>query len=148
MTTQHNLNIFDRDMQGINNNELFTDQLARLRIITAIHSNKELAAFLGIHTLAVSAAIRRRKIPAEWLLIIMRAKNVNPEWVLTGKGPYYVFRSSENYETGDEAMAKWADEIALKRLSSKALADELLRRIAVAQTHSFCSKSAKGGVEK
>ena len=72
----------------------------------------------------------------------MRYKLVNPEWVLTGNGPTYVsFPPTEpRYETGDEFAERRANEEALRRLPSRMLADELVRRIAVSQDRTYCSK--------
>lgn len=47
----------------------------------------ELALFLGIRQSSVSDAKKRRVIPAEWLIKILRDTGVNPEWIMTGQGP-------------------------------------------------------------
>lgn len=63
----------------------------------------------------------------------MRAKDVHPEWILTGNGPCYICTQTPpgHYESSDTAQERLADEYALRRLSARALADELVRRIAV-----------------
>lgn len=73
----------------------------------------------------------------------MRVKNVHPEWILTGNGSYTLPKQPEAgcYETDDEVAERKADEEALQRLPSRLLADELVRRIAVSQDKSYCSKS-------
>lgn len=118
----------------------FDAQMERVRFITGVRTQVELANFLGIRQSSVSDAKRRGKIPSDWLITIMRAKNVNPEWVLTGKGAHYLAEQLPpgQYETHDRTQERWADEAALRRLSSKALADELLRRIAVSQADQYC----------
>ena len=50
----------------------------------------ELADFLGIRQSSVSDAKKRSKIPAEWLMTLLRFKSVNPEWILTGEGAIYL----------------------------------------------------------
>ncbi len=95
-----------------------------------------LADFLNIRQSAVSDAKRRGKIPAEWLVILMRIKKVFPEWILTGNGPCFAVILSNRYETGTEAAERREDEESLRRLSSRALADELVRRIAVSRSDS------------
>ena len=48
------------------------------------------------------------------------------------------------YETDEEVTARKADEEALRRLPSRMLADELVRRVAVSQERAFCSE--RGGI--
>ncbi len=81
-------------------------------------------------------------MPSSWLVILMRVKNVHPEWILTGKGPCLMTLrpEPERYETAGEAAGRSADEEALRRLPSRMLAEELVRRIAVSQEHTFCSE--------
>lgn len=119
----------------------FQEQLERIKEIVAARTQFELANFLGIKQAELSDAMRREKIPSGWLIILMRVKNVHPEWVLTGKGPCFISRAQESgcYETGEAFAKRKADEEALRRLSSRVLADELVRRIAVAQEKSLCS---------
>lgn len=116
----------------------FDAQMERIRFITGVRTQVDLADFLGVRQSAVSDAKRRGKIPTDWLIAIMRVKNANPEWILTGKGPYCFSEPVPpgQYETHDQVQERREDETALRRLSSKALADELLRRIAVSQTQS------------
>ncbi len=113
----------------------FDVQMERIKLITGKRTQVELAAFLGIRQSAVSDAKRREKIPSDWLSILMRAKNVHPEWILTGNGPCFVSLPTEpeRYETGEEATERRSDEGALRRLSSRRLADELVRRTAISQ---------------
>lgn len=72
----------------------------------------------------------------------MRVKNVNPEWILTGNGPCspgIAPESSDRYETGEDFAERQTYEQALQRLPSRALAEELLRRIAISQEQEFCT---------
>lgn len=46
----------------------------------------ELAEFLGIRQSSVADAKKRKSIPADWLVTLLRLKRVNPEWILTGLG--------------------------------------------------------------
>ena len=123
-------------------NQIFDTQMERIKLITGKRTQAELAEFFGIRQSSVSDAKRRGKIPSSWLVILMRVKNVFPEWVLTGKGPCYVTLPAPPgcYETGGIAAERKADEEALRRLPSRMLADELVRRIAVSQESVFCSK--------
>lgn len=122
-------------------NQIFDAQLERIKLITGKRTQVELADFLGIRQSAISDACRRGKISSGWLVILLRVKNVHPEWILTGKGPCCITPSPEpsHYETGDDAVERGADEAALRRLPSRILADELVRRIAMSQENAFCS---------
>ena len=129
-------------MEQIVRSTAFEAQMERIKLVTGKRTQVELADFLGIRQSSVSDAKRRGKIPSAWLVILMRIKNVNPEWILTGNGPCFPGTPSENtehYETGEEFAERQADERALQRLSSRALAEELLRRIAVSQEQAFCT---------
>ena len=116
--------------------------MERLKLVIRKHTATDLADFFGVPQSAVSAAVRRGKMPSSWLVILMRVKNVHPEWILTGKGPCLMTLRPEpgRYETADEAAGRKADEEALRRLPSHMLAEELVRRIAVSQGHAFCSE--------
>ena len=129
-------------MSGLDIESTFADQMERIRLITGKRTQTELADLLGVKQSSVSDAKRRGKIPSSWLVVLMRYKGANPEWVLTGRGPTFVSLppATPRYETGDEAAERKADEEALKRLPSRMLADELVRRIAISQDKTYCSK--------
>ena len=121
----------------------FIEQLKRIHQITGTHSQTGLAAYLGVRRSAVTNAKHTGMIPAEWLLTLLRVANVNPEWILSGAGPCRFRRQTEDvYEDGETAWERQKDYEALQRLSSRALADELGRRIAVAEAERFLSPSA------
>ncbi|AMD89876.1 helix-turn-helix domain-containing protein [Desulfovibrio fairfieldensis] len=121
----------------------FIEQLKRIHQITGTHSQTGLAAYLSVRRSAVTNAKRTGMIPAEWLLTLLRVANVNPEWILSGAGPCRFRRQTEDvYEDGETAWERQKDYEALQRLSSRALADELVRRIAVAEAERFLSPSA------
>lgn len=50
----------------------------------------ELAEFLNIRQSSVSDAKRRQVIPADWLITLLRRKNINPDWILTGAEPRFL----------------------------------------------------------
>lgn len=124
----------------------FDEQMGRIRLITGKRTQIELANFFGIRQSLVSDAKRRGKIPSNWLVILLRTKNVNPEWLLSGKGPCFMPLPplEGGYESGDDYAIKKADGDALRRLPSRILADELVRRIAVSQETVFCSEGVNG----
>ena len=114
------------------NTAAFEAKMERIHFIARTRTQTELADFLGIRQSSVSDAKRRERIPSDWLVTLMLTRNVHPEWILTGNGPCHMCASAPGqYETGDKTQEQRADEAALRRLSAKALADELLRRIVV-----------------
>ena len=117
----------------------FEDQLNRIYLVTRKRTMVELADYLGIKQATISDARRRGKIPSNWLIILMRVKSVFPEWILTGTGPCFVPNTRNGYETGQEFAERQVEEEALRKLSSRALAEELIRRIAVSQGKKFLS---------
>ncbi len=124
-------------------NQTFDSQMERIRFITGAETQAELVDLLGVRQSFISDAKRRGKIPSSWLVILIRCKNANPEWILTGNGPTFVaYPPTEPcYETADEAAERRADREALRRLASRLLADELMRRIAVSQDRMYCSRT-------
>lgn len=124
-------------------NQTFDSQMERIRFITGTETQAKLADLLGVRQSFISDAKRRGKIPSSWLVILIRCRNANPEWILTGNGPTFVaYPPTEPcYEIGDEAAERRADKEALRRLPSRLLADELMRRIAVSQHRIYCSKT-------
>lgn len=111
----------------------FTQIMERIFSVTGVRTQVELANFLDIRRSSVSDARRRGRIPADWLITLMRVKRVFPEWILTGNGPCFIFTSTARYETGEEFADRQVEDTALRNVSSSALAEELVRRIAVAQ---------------
>ena len=65
-------------------------RLARVFEATGCRTQMELANVLGIRQSSISDAKKRRAIPAEWLLTLLREYNINPEWVTRGVGPKYL----------------------------------------------------------
>lgn len=106
------------------NESPFDAQLRRIRQITGARTQAELADFLGIQQASVSDARRRGKIPRSWLLALERLLSVRPEWIETGAGPYCLSTLPETTEAA----------ALLRHLPARLLAEELLRRIAIAQS--------------
>lgn len=132
-------------MLSSDNRATFEEQLARICSTTRRRDLAGLADFFGTSQAMVADAKRRGKVPADWLLVLLRAQNISPEWVLTGHGPRFMVALRDPveedkklaYQTASAALAQEEDEAALSRLPSRRLTDELLRRIALAGTEKF-----------
>lgn len=120
---------------------VFTTQMDRIKRVTGKRTQTELADFFGIKQSSISSVVQRGKIPQSWLVVLMRVRNIHPEWVLTGDGPCYIPTQPEpgQYETGEQYAERKLEEEGLKRLPARALAEELVRRIAVSQNEAFCT---------
>ena len=120
---------------------IFDGQMERIHLVTGTRTQLELANFLGIRRSSIVDAKKRGRIPSDWLVTIMRIKGVHPEWILTGDGTCSILPSEScgYYEPADVAQERRVKQEALRRLSSKDLTDELLRRIVVSQNKHFTS---------
>ena len=109
--------------------------LARVFEAADCRTQEELAGLLGIRQSAVSDAKRRKSVPSEWLVCLFRLRSVNPEWVLTGCGPKYLNKEiGQDSASHVERRPKPSVE-TLRLFSSKALADELVRRAGTPACH-------------
>ncbi len=62
----------------------------RIRTVTGFRTQVQLAEVLGVRQSSISDAKRRASIPPEWQLKIMRLHQVNPDWLLTGRGAQFL----------------------------------------------------------
>ena len=125
----------------------FDEQLRRMYLATGTRTKAELAGWLGVRQTFVADAERRGAIPADWLLMLVRVLNVDPDWVLTGRGGR--LREGPNL-TGvrDDADAARQRENVLemvRSLPSRVLAEELLRRAAIADADGLSRQSGASG---
>lgn len=63
---------------------------SRLKLARGNTSQKAFAAELGVHENTVSNAERRDSAPQDYLVKIAQARNVNLNWLLTGRGVMFV----------------------------------------------------------
>ena len=122
---------------------MFDEQMARMQRIAKTRTQQELAEFLGTSQSSVSDAKRRQKIPADWLIILLRLRNVHPEWILTGRGPQYIQKQARAYDDEHTTRKKAEQAHVLQKISSETLVEELLRRIVVAEADSFSRKGCE-----
>ena len=110
--------------------------LSRVFEAANCRTQEELAGLLGIRQSAISDAKRRGSVPSEWLVCLFRLRNVNPEWVLTGCGPRFVDKGNGHDHAIQVEKKPSPTPDMLRLFSSKALADELVRRTSLAACHS------------
>ena len=87
----------------------------------------ELAELFEIRQSSISDAKRRKSIPAEWLIKLLRLKGINPDWILTGEGPKYL----QPVEDGKSALPPVVYQIEIRppdECSAQELVNELVRR--------------------
>ena len=110
---------------------VFQTPFTRLFAATGCRTQAELAALLGITQPSVSEAKKRNTIPSRWLRKLERLHGINSEWILSGMGPQYILPTSRKdlLQKKKQARKRWNKQEALRLLSSKDLAAELLRRI-------------------
>ncbi len=65
----------------------YDEAVKRLYAAAGVRTQLELAAVLGIRQSSVSDAQRRRTLPADWLMTLLREMSVNPNWILFGDEP-------------------------------------------------------------
>jgi phage repressor protein C with HTH and peptisase S24 domain len=70
----------ERDEQGA------AAVVSRMMLALGVTTQTALADELGLGRGAVSDAKAKGKIPAEWMLKLLRARRVNPAWLETGEG--------------------------------------------------------------
>ena len=66
--------------------EEYQQALARIYQALEIRTQMELARVLNIRQSSVSDSKRRQHLPEKWLLRLVMGYNLNPGWVLQGKG--------------------------------------------------------------
>ena len=68
----------------------FDKVFARIKQVTGVKNQTELARLMNCGDMCVSSAKKRKAIPAGWLIKLLRTHSVNPDWIITGKGPCYL----------------------------------------------------------
>lgn len=68
----------------------FESQIVRLRQVTNSSTQTELAELLGIRQPSVAAVLKKRNLPANWLLTLATKFHINPEWILSAKLPIFI----------------------------------------------------------
>lgn len=112
----------------------FEAQLARIHESCGTSNLTELAVLMQARMPELTDAKRREKIPAAWLIFLLRSNGANPEWILSGCGPRRLGPLSpgatHTYADAQTERERLDKLEALRSFSARELAEELLRRIA------------------
>ena len=65
-------------------------QFDRLFEAAGCRTQAELADLLGIRQSSIAVAKRRNRLPADWLLKLLRLRGINPDWISFGTGAKYL----------------------------------------------------------
>jgi hypothetical protein len=104
-------------MQGNHNGRSeFHAQLERLHEVFGTRTQVQLAEVLEIQQSSVADAVKRRSLPLRWLLLALALKDIDPVWIMTGRGCRYRLPSE---------LPRPMDVAALRQLH----AEELLGRL-------------------
>ncbi len=80
-----------------------TDIIKRMQAVLGAEEQYELAHFLSIQPQSVSQAIKRNKIPPQWILDFYFSRRVNPEYLAYGREPKLIGNSQlVNFVTRSE----------------------------------------------
>ena len=67
------------------------NQFDRLFEAAGCRTQAELADLLGIRQSSIAVAKRRNRLPADWLLKLLRLRGVNPDWIIFGDGAKHLY---------------------------------------------------------
>ena len=106
----------------------FPAAYARICEVTGTRTQTEVAEVLDIRQSSISDAKRRKSIPAEWLLKLLRIYSVNPDWIETGQGAQYLVGIDNVPENNVYAINEKHLEMVIGKILSRAtleVADEV-----------------------
>ena len=64
--------------------------MKRLHEVTQATDQRQLAAFFSVRQSVISDALRRNRIPLDWLLQLQHSHGISPLWVITGAGERHI----------------------------------------------------------
>ncbi|MCC8195112.1 MAG: helix-turn-helix domain containing protein [Deltaproteobacteria bacterium] len=112
-------------------------QIARLFEAAGCRTQAELAELLGIRQSSIAVAKRRNRLPADWLLKLLRLRNINPDWIIFGEGAKYLYplegpETTEMPALEEKIAIRALDGLIMRRIlgcfRAKDLQSELVRR--------------------
>ena len=110
-------------------------QFERLFEAAECRTQTELADLLGIRQSSIAVAKRRNRLPSDWLLKLLRLRNINPDWIIFGSGPKYLlpYTNAEHIDLPlDQSFLRGLDGLIMRRIlgcfRARDLQTELVRR--------------------
>ena len=103
---------------GLKSSYDFNEALGRIQDVTGCYTQQELADLMGVRQSSISDALKRRSVSANWLLILVKTYDLNPDWILYGADPKYLHEFSDKSPRFD-----------LQTVPNSALIIELGRRL-------------------
>lgn len=102
---------FPREKEHASKGENISAEAVIKRMMKALEvtTQSALASALGVHRAAVSDAKRQNRVPAEWLLRLLRSHGLNPNWLETGLGVAHIC-DIEGSENGSPEEMGWAKD--------------------------------------
>lgn len=107
-------------------------RLFRVFAAAGCRTQEELAAFLDIKQSSISDAKKRKVVPSEWLMKLLRKRNVSPDWIMTGQGPRFM-RAVEDIEESvkpESTAPPVVVQAVERRPAEDCTTDELMAEIA------------------
>jgi len=83
----------------------FKHVLKRLYQSTEIKSQRQLADVLKIRPPSITDAKKRGVVPPDWVVKLSLYYNLNPAWLLSGKGPVYIELQPSDSSGDDHIIA-------------------------------------------
>lgn len=79
----------------------------RIKTVTGVATQIQIADILEIRQSSISDAMRREVIPDSWVVRLFNVYGVNPDWLLYGVGPRYLRKHGEYgiFASDDSAIA-------------------------------------------
>lgn len=114
----------------------YNEIMRRIYFVAGVRTQTELANVLGIRQSSISEAKKRRSVPSDWLISLLRRFHVNPDWILHGRGAQFMRASSERPQERTfqlYAPSPQPDTAFLRQIPVQALAEEIVRRTSMEQ---------------
>lgn len=116
---------------------LFDDQLLRLKDVTGVKTDTDLAKIFGITAGGFSGARRRGNIPQKWFVFVSTNYGVNLEWLISGTGQ----RNAAETPAGGKATDIRETATALERQNAALQAENaMLKELVAAHQESLRAK--------
>lgn len=75
----------------------FESQYRRVFESAECKTQIELAAFLEVRQSSISDARRRKSIPSDWLVKLLKKKHINPDWISCGTGAKFLVPANSKH---------------------------------------------------